>query len=468
MTKFVFIITIVLIAGVSAAGPKAVDLGTAGTFAILSKAGISTVPTSNITGNIGVSPIAATAITDFSLTADSTNAFATSTQVAGRVYAANYSMPTPPMLTAAVSDMEIAYTDAAGRATPDHVERFEGDLGGKTLGRGLYKFSTSVKIPTDCTLSGGPDDTWIFQISGNLIMATDTKIILINGAVASNIVWQVAGSVEVGTGAVMEGILLVKKAATFRTGSSLTGRILAQTAFVFIITIVLIAGVSAAGPKAVDLGTAGTFAILSKAGISTVPTSNITGNIGVSPIAAHAIIGFSLTADSTNAFATSTQVEGSVYAANYFMPTPPMLTTAVGDMEVAYTDAAGRPTPDHVELFSGDLGGETLEPGLYKFSTSVKIPTDCNISGSPTDTWIFQISGDLIMATDTQITLVGGAVASNIVWQVAGFVDVGVGASMEGILLVKTAAHFRTGSSLTGRILAQTVVTLQSTAVIES
>ncbi|CAE8607075.1 unnamed protein product, partial [Polarella glacialis] len=223
------------------------------------------------------------------------------------------------------------------------------------------------------------------------------------------------------------------------------------------------------GPAAVNLGKAGTYAILSKAGISTVPTSAITGNMGVSPIASTAITGFSLVADSTNTFATSTQVTGSVYGPDYASPTPSDLTVTIGDMEIAYTDAAGRHTPNFLNLGSGDLGGKTLAPGLYKFGSSVIIPTDCTIEGSvlsgETDTWIFQLSGDLIMAANKQVTLARGAKASNIVWQVAGYVEVLAGAHMEGILLVKTAAHFRTGSSLTGRILAQTAVTLQSSTV---
>ena len=222
---------------------------------------------------------------------------------------------------------------------------------------------------------------------------------------------------------------------------------------------------AAKGPGVVNLGTAGNYAILSKAGISTVPTSVITGNIAVSPIDAKAITGFSLKADSPKVFATSTQVTGNVYAADYGVPTPSDLTVAIGDMEIAYTDAAGRTTPNIVNLGSGNLGGKTLEPGRYTFSSSVTIPTDCIISGSSIDTWIFQMTGDLTMAANKQITLAGGALASNIVWQVAGHVEVGAGAHMEGILLIKTAANFRTGSSLTGRILSQTAVTLQSTTV---
>ncbi|CAE8641817.1 unnamed protein product [Polarella glacialis] len=466
MTKFVFIAALGAIASVAATGPGVVDLGSACDYAILSKSGISTVPMSAITGNIGVSPIAATAITGFSPTADSTNTSATSTQVEGRVYAADYADPTPSQLTVAVGDMETAYTDAAGRANPDFVELDAGNLGGHKLIPGLYKFSSSVTFPTDCIISGSPTDTWIFQMSGDLTMATGTHITLEGGALASNIVWQVAGYVSVGVGAHMAGILLVKTKVDFLTGSSLNGRILSQTAVALQMTTVnSVAPVFPAGPGVVDLGSACDYAILSKSGISTVPMSAITGNIGVSPIAATAITGFSLTADSTNTFATSTQVEGRVYAADYADPMPSQLTVAVGDMETAYTDAAGRAKPDHVELFGGLLGGKTLGPGLYKFSTPVKIHTDLIISGSRTDTWIFQMSGDLVLAANKRVTLVGGALASNIVWQVAGYVEVGVGAHMEGNLLTKTAAHFLTGSSLNGRILAQTAVTLQMTTV---
>ncbi|CAE8643834.1 unnamed protein product [Polarella glacialis] len=147
-----------------------------------------------------------------------------------------------------------------------------------------------------------------------------------------------------------------------------------MTKFVLIAALGAIASVSAEGPPAVSLGKAGTYAILSKAGISTVPTSVITGDIGVSPIAFTAITGFSLVADSTNTFATSTQVTGSVYGPDYASPTPSDLTVTIGDMEIAYTDAAGRHTPNFLNLGSGNLGGKTLAPGLYKFGSSVIIP----------------------------------------------------------------------------------------------
>jgi hypothetical protein len=195
------------------------------------------------------------------------------------------------------------------------------------------------------------------------------------------------------------------------------------------------------------------------------PGTDVTATFvsSVTPARASGRVIFSL----LTVFSRSTQVTGGVYAANYHEPTPSDLTTTVGDMEIAYTDAAGRTTPDELNLGGGHLGGMTLEPGLYTFTTPVDILTDIIINGSSTDTWIFQTTGNLLLAANKRVTLDGGALASNIVWQVAGHVEVGVGAHMEGILLVKKHAEFLTGSSLTGRILAQTAVTLQSSTVTE-
>lgn len=218
------------------------------------------------------------------------------------------------------------------------------------------------------------------------------------------------------------------------------------------------------GPAPVLLGTAGNFLILAKTGISSVPASILTGDIGVSPAAASFVTGFSLTADSTNVFSTSTQVVGGgkVYAANMAGPTPSNLTTAILDMQTAYTDAAGRPTPDFLNLNSGNIGGLTLVPGLYKFGSAVSIPSDVVISGGANDVWIFQMTGDLIMGNGKRMTLSGGAQAKNIFWQVAGQVTIGTTAHFEGNILSQTGITLQTGASMTGRALAQTLVALDS------
>ncbi len=91
-----------------------VDLGTAGNFVLLGKSGITNVPTSRIVGDLGVSPITSTAVTGFPLTPDSSNQFATTPEVTGRIYAADYAPPTPANMTAAISDMETAFTGRIG------------------------------------------------------------------------------------------------------------------------------------------------------------------------------------------------------------------------------------------------------------------------------------------------------------------------------------------------------------------
>jgi hypothetical protein len=222
-----------------------------------------------------------------------------------------------------------------------------------------------------------------------------------------------------------------------------------------------------AGQAPVNLGTAGNYVILAKSGISTVPPSAITGDLGVSPIDATAITGFSLIMASSGQYSTSSQVTGNVYAANYAIPTPVNLTTAVSDMQTAYLDAAGRTTPDYTELGSGNIGGLTLAAGLYKWSTDVTIPTDVTIAGGPNDVWIFQIAGDLSIAGATSVLLSGGAQAGNIFWQVAGGVgvDLGTTSQFQGILLAAAAINMDTGASINGSLLAQTAVTLDANAI---
>ena len=125
--------------------------------------------------------------------------------------------------------METAYTDAAGRAA-SYTELGAGDISGKTLTSGVYKWGTGVSINTDVTLNGGANDVFIFEISGKITQANGAKIILTGGVQAKNIFWQAADTVTIGTGSHFEGIILGKKNITLGTNSSINGRLLAQTA----------------------------------------------------------------------------------------------------------------------------------------------------------------------------------------------------------------------------------------------
>lgn len=214
---------------------------------------------------------------------------------------------------------------------------------------------------------------------------------------------------------------------------------------------------------AVELGTSGNYVILAKTAIINTPTSAIEGDLGISPAAESFITGFGLT-DATG-YATSPQINGRVYAADMVSPTSSNLTVAVENMITAYNDAAGRPSPDFIELGTGNIGGKTLTPGLYKWTSSVTMPSDITISGGPNDVWIFQIAGNLNLNAGVKINLAGGAQAKNIFWQVAGNAILGTTSHFEGIVLSMTGITFQTGASFKGRALAQTAVILDANTI---
>ena len=213
-----------------------VNLLTAGNFVILTKTGITNVHTSAITGNIGASPITAAAMdgvfcseiagTIFGVDAAYTGSGAVS------CFAGNPPVANKTSVDNAVLDMGTAFNDAKGRTTPDFVDLGAGSIGGLTLAPGLYKWNTGVLISTDVTISGGPNDVWIFQIAGDITQANGIKVILAGGALPKNIFWQVDGGtgVVIGTTAQMNGVILAVKAITLATGAVANSRLLAQTA----------------------------------------------------------------------------------------------------------------------------------------------------------------------------------------------------------------------------------------------
>jgi len=221
----------------------------------------------------------------------------------------------------------------------------------------------------------------------------------------------------------------------------------------------------AKGPAPVNLGSASEFAILSKTGITNIPASAITGNIGASPITAAALN-----------TVTCSEITGTIYGADDGYTATcfegdaaanTLVANAVLDMGAAYRDAAGRTTPDFTELYAGDLSGQTLVPGLYKWGTDVLINSDVTLSGGANDVWILQIARDLIQAGSTQVTLTGGAQAKNVFWQVGGGtgVTLDTGAYFNGIILAEKGITVNTGATVNGRLLSQTAVTLDQNKV---
>ena len=213
------------------------------------------------------------------------------------------------------------------------------------------------------------------------------------------------------------------------------------------------------GPAPLNLKSAASFAVLSKAGVTDVPSSVITGDVGASPITG--------AADSL----TCSEVTGKSYSVDAAGPLPcritdaTLLTAAIKDMMTAYTDAAGRTLPAATNLGAGEIGGLTIAPGLYKWGTGVTISTDVTLAGGPNDVWIFQIAQTLSQASATHVVLSGGALAKNVFWQSFGDVTIQAQAQFNGVILSQTSINLKTGASVNGQLLAQTQVTLEQNTV---
>jgi uncharacterized repeat protein (TIGR02543 family) len=223
-------------------------------------------------------------------------------------------------------------------------------------------------------------------------------------------------------------------------------------------------------PTIVNLGLSGDFVILAESGISTTGVTSVTGNMGINPSAATAITGFGLILPAGGAFSTSSLVIGNIYAPSYAAPTPADLVTSVNDMHTAYTTANGLVVPAPVnELLAGNLNGQTLTKGIYKWSSGVSITNSLILDGGGDNcaTFIFQIAQNLTVANSTVITLQNGAQAKNIFWVVAGSGAVlGTNSDFSGNILSKTLISLNTGAKVLGRLMAQTAVTLNASTVI--
>ncbi|MFA6189764.1 MAG: ice-binding family protein [Sulfuricurvum sp.] len=228
------------------------------------------------------------------------------------------------------------------------------------------------------------------------------------------------------------------------------------------------AAAAAAGPDPVILGLAGNYAIFTNTGIANAVTpAVIIGDMGTGPgVTSTAITGFGLVAAGDHA--TSAQVTGNVYAFDYAAPTPANVTTASNDMTIAYDDAAGRLLPDVLNLATGNLGGQTLLPGLYRWNSAVNLPvgTDVTLSGGANDVWILQITGTLTTGASTHVYLSGGALPKNVFWQVAGSsVTLGATSLFQGVVLAKVAINVGNKAVVNSSLLAQTAVNLSENNV---
>jgi ice-binding like protein len=196
----------------------------------------------------------------------------------------------------------------------------------------------------------------------------------------------------------------------------------------------------------------------------------VTGNVGLSPNARVGLTGWSLISEPTDTSFTSSQVVApfKLFAADNVGGTTSVdLTTAVGNMQTAYTTAAAQTASSAAttNVGGGTLTSLTLSRGVYEWGSAVNIPTDLILNGSATDVWIFKVTGTLDMAADRNVTLTGGALPQNIFWQVSGTVTIGARTNFKGIILGQTSITLQTNASAVGRLLAQTAVILDANVV---
>jgi len=411
-----------------------VTLGLTGGFAILSYGGITNTGPSSITGNVGVSPLAASYMTGFG-----------TSNVVGTIYGVDAtgpagSVPFPSMLTQAIVDLTTAYNDAAGRTV--NPIGISGNIGGRTLYSGLYKSTGSLQISSgDLTLDaqGNVNAVWIFQIASGFNMTSGRQVFLSGGAKASNIFWQVGSAATFGTTAVMKGTIMAYTTITFATGASLEGRALARTAAVTLQSNVI--GGTTASPLSVEvfLGSAANFMVLAGSEISSTGLTAITGDIGVSP--STVITGFP-----PGTF-TGVQYPGDATSA-----------AAQLDLKAAYDSSAVARKIDSIS--TTELGGLTYTHGVYKSGTgSFGITTDTltlNGGGDASAVWIFKMTGALTTASGSYVKLVNGAQWYNVFWQVGTSATLGSNSTFSGNVMALSAITANEGATIHGRLLAQT------------
>jgi Ice-binding-like len=214
------------------------------------------------------------------------------------------------------------------------------------------------------------------------------------------------------------------------------------------------------GPAPLNLRSAGNFALLAETSITTVSPSVINGNVGLSP------------ASAINLGLGCPPVTGALYTVDGTDPLPcqivdpGLLSLVVGDGHAAWHLARDGRLADFTEVGDGNIGGMTLAPATYRWSTGVQIPADLTLSGGPNDVWIFVIESDLVVGPDVQIVLTDGAAPENIFWvTLVDNVEIGAGARFQGVILAETFIEMKTGASINGRLLAAQGIILDGNTI---
>ncbi|KAK4702426.1 hypothetical protein P7C70_g3800, partial [Phenoliferia sp. Uapishka_3] len=436
-----------------------IPLGVAGTYTVVAKTGVSTVPSSSVTGNIGIAPAAMTYLTGFSFTSADASVPSTSSQIKGLAFAPETIGSTSPQ---AALDMVAAYNNGAAQGPADFTELKGGALDGLTLTKGIYKWGTTVVLGVGqtLTLSGACGDVFIFQAAGAISTGANSNIKLVGGLQSNSIFWVGATALTTGVSSNFAGIILTYTNVVIGTSAALDGAIYTQTEAALhmatitppktcdsTVALVIAPVVQSNSAKPIPLGAAGTYTVVAKTGISTVPASSITGNIGIAPAAMTYITGFSFVSADASIPSTSSQIKGLAFAPETIGSTSPQ---AALDIVAAYNNGAAQGPADFTELKGGALDGLTLTKGIYKWGTTVVLGVGqtLTLSGACGDVFIFQAAGAISTGAASNIKLVGGVQSNSIFWVGATSLTTGVSSQFAGIILTYTNVVIGTSATL--------------------
>lgn len=386
---------------------QTVTLGSAGAYSVLAGASVANTGTTTLSGRVGVSP--GTVLTGFPPGLSSGGAHVN--DAAARQ---------------AQVDLATAYGDAAAR-TP--TASLAGDLGGRTLTAGVYAAATALSLSGTLLLDGqgNPNGVFILQVDSDLTTAPGSAVRVINGAQVSRVFWQVSDDVSLGAASAFTGTLLGQGSVTIGNGTGLIGRALSLSGTVALNTATLTT------EPTIALGTARTYSLLASASVANTGGSTLNGDVGTSP--GVGITGF-----------PPGIVVGQAHAGDA------AAAQAQSDLRVAYTDAGARSPSASI---AGDLAGQTLTPGVYHSPAALAVSTTLTLDGqgNPNSVFTFQVNAAFNTAAGSSITLVNGAQASRVFWQVAGAVTLGAASTFTGTILGAGAISIGAGTALAGRAL---------------
>jgi lipopolysaccharide export system protein LptA len=223
---------------------------------------------------------------------------------------------------------------------------------------------------------------------------------------------------------------------------------------------------AASAAQTVQLGTATPFAVLAGTAVTDVPTSTITGNVGLSPAAGTFYAGL-----------TQAEVTGTIYSVDGTGPAgnvnnPALLTTAKNDLTTAYGAAAGQSPTSTFNAGDNQLGGQTLVAGVYAFghaataNITASSPLVLNGQGDANAVFVFQASSDLVTASNSVVQLENGAQACNVFWQVSSSATLASASTFVGTIMALTSATLNAGATVQGRVLARNgAVTLNADTI---